>query len=49
MERGEIKQSDNIGKLKDDNIYILYIMGKNLQETLLKHIMYNGKGMMNIM
>ena len=33
---GEIKQSETIRKLKDDNVYLLNIMSDNFQDELLK-------------
>ena len=36
MKIGEIKQSDTIGKLKYDNVYVLDSMGDKLQDKLLK-------------
>ena len=35
MEIGEIQQSDTIGKLKYDKVYILDSMGDNFQDKLL--------------
>ena len=36
MKIGEIKQSDTIGKIKYDNVYVLDSMGDKLQDKLLK-------------
>ena len=48
MEIGEIKYSNKIGKLKDNNEYILDIMGDNFQYSLLKMFWLMKKTMKNI-
>ena len=49
MEIGGIKQSDTIGTLKYDNVYVLDIMGDNLQDKLLKTLWIMIERMMNTM
>ena len=41
MEIGKVKQSDTIGKLKYDNVYVLDSMGCNFQDKLLKYVLDN--------
>ena len=49
MEIGEIKQSDTIGKLKYNNVYILDSMCDNYQDKLQNNVLDNRKRMKNIM
>ena len=49
MKTGEMKQSDTIGKLKDDNLCTLDSMDNNFQEKLIKMFWMTNTIMTSIM
>ena len=44
METIEMKQSDTIGELKDDHLYVLDGVGDNFHDRLLKKSQMTKKG-----